>query len=242
MTETAAVALVRLRLPAPLLAGQRRPALLRWTVLACALGLAGEASAAPVTVGVGLGYDVPAVPIASTLTIDRGDPLGFALTVPVLVGALRLEPQLAWTAFGHAYGAPPPGPYPRCPGLMECGTVETYESQRVVAGLAAGPSWSLGDRGRLWVGPWGGTTFRWADDAVRQDWSLGANLGGEWFLQPDRFSFGLDLRATYTSVEAGGTQTTSTSYGPRGWQSYNDFDRGWTAGVDGVAAFRIYLN
>lgn len=240
MTETAAVEPVRFRRPA-LASSGRLGSLVRGTVLACGLGLADDAAAAPVTVGVGLGYDVPAVPIANALTIDRGDSLGVALTLPVLVGGLRLEPQLTWTSLGHAYGTPPPGSYPDCPGLMAC-TVETVETQRVVAGLTIGPSWSVGDRGRLWVGPWGGTTFRWSGDAVYQDWSLGANLGGEWFLQPDRFSFGLDLRATYTSVEAGGTQTTSTSYGRWGWQSYNDFDRGWTADFDAVAAFRLYLN
>jgi hypothetical protein len=237
MTETAPVVLVRARRPAPARSG-RGLRFLPWLALVCALGLAGEASAAPVTVGLGIGADVPGVPIASELTIDRGDPLGIALSVPVLVGHLRVEPQLAYSGIAHAYGVPPAGKQGPCPGLMKC-TAEAVEGGRAMASLAIGPAWSVGEKGRMWAGPWGGLIFR-ASTVGQRDWSLGASVGGEFFLA-DGFSFGLDVRAAFTSVESG-IERTDTTYTVTPHESETVVESGWTVGVDGLAAFRFYLN
>lgn len=217
----------------------RLHALACWLAPVFALGLAGKAAGAPATVGLGVGYDVPAVPISEELSIDRGDPLGVTLTVPVIVGWLRVEPQLAWTSLRRGYGVPPAGEED-CPGLMDC-WAEAGETQRTLLALAVGPAWSIGSRARIWAGPWSGLTFRDTSDGVRRDWSLGATVGGEFFLA-DHISFGLDVRGTYTSVDAGGPLTRTRYRDLGGLHTEVEFARGWTAGVDGVAAFRLYVN
>jgi hypothetical protein len=239
MTETAAAVPDGARRPTPI--HRRLGSVARWAVLVGALVLAGPAAAAPVTVGIGVGADLPGVPVASELTIDRGDPLGVVLTVPVLVGHFRAEPQLAWSGADREYGMPPAGHDGCSRSLVGCSSTG-FETGRTAASLTIGPAWSVGERGRLWAGPWGGLTWRLASGSQR-DWSLGASVGGE-LLAPDGFSFGFDLRVGYTSVTSGGslTRTYVPTNGGFTADIYNQFDRGWTVEVDGLLALRYYLN
>lgn len=210
----------------------RRLAAALLALLPAAAG-AGEPIAFP-TVGVGLGLDLPEATVAESVDYGR-DPTTVFVGIPLIVGGLRLEPELGfgmgssaaelrWVSVRGDENGPVGG--------------DAVDEQRLVVGMSAGPAFRLGPEMRAWAGARAAVSARRTDfpddtlDRLGLDYALGAVAGGETFLL-DRFSLGGESRLTLTSMDGA-----VISAGESGTAS---FRRGWSLGFDVLAAARFYF-
>lgn len=185
-------------------------------------------------VGLGLGLDLPEATLAESVDYGR-DPTTVFVGVPLVLGVLRLEPELG---FGMGTSA---AELRWVSGRDdEAGWVQgdTVDEQRLVVGMSAGPAFRLGPEMRAWAGARAAVSARRTDfaddelDRVGLDYSVGAVAGGETFLL-DRFSLGGESRVTFTSMDG-------AVISPRDSGTAR-FRRGWSLGFDVLAAARFYF-
>jgi hypothetical protein len=196
-------------------------------------GAASEPRGFP-TVGFGLGLDLPSATIAEHVDYGR-DPTTVFIEAPMILGGLRLAPELGFgsgtsaSEFRWVTGDDRPAGWVRGDRVAE---------QRLVLGVNVGPAFRFAPEMRAWVGGRAAVSARYTEfgderpDHLGFDLSVGAVGGGETFLL-DRFSLGGEARLSFTSVDG-------ALVAPRDSGSAR-LRRGWSLGFDVLAAVRFYF-
>jgi hypothetical protein len=201
-------------------------------LLVPAVAGAGSAPVFP-TVGIGIALDLPQATLAEDVDYGR-DPTTMFVEVPLVLGGLRLAPEL-----GVGMGTSASELRWVSAADREAGWVrgDRVDEQRLVLGASAGPAFRLSADTRAWCAGRAAVSLRRTEfgggpDRVGVDWSAGAVFGGETFLF-ERFSLGGEGRLGFTSMDGA-----VLAPGDAGEASLR---RGWSLGLDVLAAARFYF-